>query len=171
AGQVSARIPAALIGMVLATLGVVSFDLRNRGVEVLGALPNGLPPLGMPTVHFHDAQALVPLALLIAIVVMVQTAATSRSFASQNGEAPDVNRDFVGVGAGSIVAALFGAFAVNASPPRTAIVAQTGGPDRGGYRAGARRFRRQPAGQRAASGPCRRADVRGPAYPALEDRR
>ncbi|TIV29267.1 MAG: SulP family inorganic anion transporter, partial [Mesorhizobium sp.] len=116
AGQVSARIPAALIGMVLATLGVVSFDLRNRGVEVLGALPNGLPPLGMPTVHFHDAQALVPLALLIAIVVMVQTAATSRSFASQNGEAPDVNRDFVGVGAGSIVAALFGAFAVNASP-------------------------------------------------------
>ncbi|WP_245463305.1 MULTISPECIES: SulP family inorganic anion transporter [unclassified Mesorhizobium] len=127
AGQVSARIPAALIGMVLATLGVVSFDLRNRGVEVLGALPNGLPPLGMPTVHFHDAQALVPLALLIAIVVMVQTAATSRSFASQNGEAPDVNRDFVGVGAGSIVAALFGAFAVNASPPRTAIVAQTGG--------------------------------------------
>ncbi|TJV69047.1 MAG: SulP family inorganic anion transporter [Mesorhizobium sp.] len=127
AGHVSARIPAALIGMVLATLGVVAFDLRNRGVEVLGALPNGLPAPGVPTADYQDARALVPLALLIAIVVMVQTAATSRSFASQDGEAPDVNRDFVGVGAGSIVAALFGAFAVNASPPRTAIVAQTGG--------------------------------------------
>ncbi|WP_181179947.1 SulP family inorganic anion transporter [Mesorhizobium sp. B2-7-1] len=124
---ISARIPAALIGMALATLGVVAFDLKNRGVEVLGALPNGLPAPGMPTADFQDAQALVPLALLIAIVVMVQTAATSRSFAPRDGEAPDINRDFVGVGAGSIVAGLFGAFAVNASPPRTAIVAQTGG--------------------------------------------
>jgi len=125
--HVSPRIPGALIGMVLATFAVIAFDLKNRGVEVLGALPNGLPAPGMPTADFQDAQALVPLALLIAIVVMVQTAATSRSFAPQDGEAPDVNRDFVGVGVGSIVAGLFGAFAVNASPPRTAIVAQTGG--------------------------------------------
>jgi len=125
--HVSPRIPGALIGMVLATFAVIAFDLKNRGVEVLGALPNGLPTPGMPTADFQDAQALVPLALLIAIVVMVQTAATSRSFAPQDGEAPDVNRDFVGVGVGSIVAGLFGAFAVNASPPRTAIVAQTGG--------------------------------------------
>ncbi|WP_434722730.1 SulP family inorganic anion transporter [Mesorhizobium sp. RIZ17] len=125
--HISARIPAALIGMVLATLAVIAFDLKNRGVEVLGALPNGLPAPGMPTVDFQDAQALVPLALLIAIVVMVQTAATSRSFAPRDSDAPDVNRDFVGVGAGSILSGLFGAFAVNASPPRTAIVAQTGG--------------------------------------------
>ncbi|KUM27693.1 sulfate transporter [Mesorhizobium loti] len=125
--RISARIPAALIGMVLATLAVILFDLKNRGVEVLGALPNGLPAPGVPTVDFRDAQALVPLALLITIVVMVQTAATSRSFAPQDGEAPDINRDFAGVGAGSIVAGLFGAFAVNSSPPRTAIVAQTGG--------------------------------------------
>ncbi|AZO23691.1 SulP family inorganic anion transporter [Mesorhizobium sp. M1E.F.Ca.ET.045.02.1.1] len=127
AARISARIPAALIGMMLATLAVTIFDLQNRGVEVLGALPNRLPTPEMPTVDFRDAQALVPLALLIAIVVMVQTAATSRSFAPQDGEAPDVNRDFVGVGAGSIVAGLFGAFAVNSSPPRTAIAAQTGG--------------------------------------------
>ncbi|TIQ35857.1 MAG: SulP family inorganic anion transporter [Mesorhizobium sp.] len=127
AARISARIPAALIGMVLATLAVIVFDLKRQGVEVLGALPNGLPTPEMPTVDFRDAQALVPLALLIAIVVMVQTAATSRSFAPQDGEAPYVNRDFVGVGVGSIVAGLFGAFAVNSSPPRTAIVAQTGG--------------------------------------------
>jgi sulfate permease, SulP family len=126
-GHISARIPAALIGMVLATLAVIALDLKNRGVEVLGALPDGLPTPGMPTADFQDAQALVPLALLIAIVVMVQTAATSRSFAPQDGAAPDINRDFIGVGAGSILAGLFGAFAVNASPPRTAIAAQTGG--------------------------------------------
>ena len=127
AERISARIPGALIGMMLATLAVIVFQLRDRGVEVLGALPNGLPMPGLPLVDFKDAQALVPLALLIAIVVMVQTAATSRSFAPRDGEAPDINRDFVGVGAGSLVSGLFGAFAVNSSPPRTAIVAQTGG--------------------------------------------
>ncbi|RWC92148.1 MAG: SulP family inorganic anion transporter [Mesorhizobium sp.] len=123
---ISARIPGALIGMVLATTAVAIFGLKDHGVEVLGALPNGLPRAGLPLAGLDDVQALVPLALLIAIVVMVQTAATSRSFAPQ-GDAPDVNRDFVGVGAGSIASSLFGAFAVNASPPRTAIVSQSGG--------------------------------------------
>ncbi|MBN9254572.1 MULTISPECIES: SulP family inorganic anion transporter [unclassified Mesorhizobium] len=123
--RISPRIPAALIGVVLATLAVSLFGLADRGVDVLGALPNGLPSPGIPEISLDDARGLLPLALLIAIVVMVQTAATSRSFASQ--EAPDVNRDFVGVGAGSIASGLFGAFPVNASPPRTAIVAHTGG--------------------------------------------
>lgn len=126
ADHISPRIPGALIGMVLATLAVAVFGLKDRGVEVLGALPNGLPHAGLPLAGLDDVQALVPLALLIAIVVMVQTAATSRSFAPQGGT-PDVNRDFVGVGAGSIASSLFGAFAVNASPPRTAIASQSGG--------------------------------------------
>ena len=43
AERVSARIPGALIGLVLATLAVVVFGLADRGVAVLGALPNGLP--------------------------------------------------------------------------------------------------------------------------------
>ncbi|QPC95228.1 SulP family inorganic anion transporter [Mesorhizobium sp. INR15] len=126
AERISARIPGALIGMVLATTAVAIFGLKGRGVEVLGALPNGLPQPGLPLASLDDVQALVPLALLIAIVVMVQTAATSRSFVPEQGD-PDVNRDFVGVGAGSIASSLFGAFAVNASPPRTAIVSQSGG--------------------------------------------
>jgi MFS superfamily sulfate permease-like transporter len=70
---------------------------------------------------------LVPLALIVAITAMVQTAATTRSFPSDPDEPPDVDRDFVGVGAGSMLASVIGAFPVNASPPRTAIVAESGG--------------------------------------------
>lgn len=110
--RISARIPGALIGVVLATAAVIIFGLADRGVAVLGALPNGLPRAGLPLVSLGDARALVPLALLIAIVVMVQTAATTRSFVPQEGEAPDVNRDFVGVGAGSVAAGLFSAFPI-----------------------------------------------------------
>jgi MFS superfamily sulfate permease-like transporter len=57
---------------------------------------------------------------------MVQTGATTRSFPDA-GRGPDVDLDFVGVGAANALAGLMGAFPVNASPPRTAIVAETGG--------------------------------------------
>jgi MFS superfamily sulfate permease-like transporter len=57
----------------------------------------------------------------------VQTAATTRSFPSDPDKPADVDRDFLGAGAGSVLAGLFGAFPVDASPPRTGIVSETGG--------------------------------------------
>ena len=80
----------------------------------------------MPATGLTQVYGLMPLASVIALVVMMQTAATTRSFPDKN-EPPDVDRDFVGAGAGSILAGLVGAFPVNASPPRTAIVAEVGG--------------------------------------------
>ncbi|WP_109574406.1 SulP family inorganic anion transporter [Aminobacter sp. AP02] len=125
--RISPRIPGALIALALAMLAVTLFDLQQHGVAVLGAPPEALPKFAMPTVALEDMRTLVPMALLISLVIMVQTAATTRSFAGKSGTGVDVNRDFVGVGAGSLVSGLFGAFPVNSSPPRTAIVAETGG--------------------------------------------
>jgi MFS superfamily sulfate permease-like transporter len=126
--RISARIPGALIGLAAATLAVVAFHLPARGVQVLGMLPAATPGLHLPTVTFEDVRTLVPLTLLVAIVIMVQTAATTRSFAGDGASGPgDINRDFIGVGAGNLLSGLADAFPVNASPPRTAIVAETGG--------------------------------------------
>jgi SulP family sulfate permease len=63
--------------------------------------------------------------VLIALVVMVQTAATTRSFPN-SAEGPDVNQDFIGVGAANALAGLVGAFPVDASPPSTAVAAEAG---------------------------------------------
>ncbi|MGB0094606.1 MAG: SulP family inorganic anion transporter, partial [Solirubrobacteraceae bacterium] len=60
---------------------------------------------------------------VVALVVVTQSAATTRAFADQGGYEVDVGRDFLGVGAGSLVAGLVGAFPVDASPPRTAAAA------------------------------------------------
>jgi sulfate permease, SulP family len=57
---------------------------------------------------------------------MMQTAATSRAYC-EAGQDPDINGDYLGVGVASLLAGLFGAFPVNASPPRTAVVAASGG--------------------------------------------
>ncbi len=127
AERIAERIPGALIGLAAATIVTVLLGLESRGVAVLGVVAGALPKIAVPEVTVGQWVRLLPLGFIITLVVMVQTAATTRSFPSLPGEAPDVDADFVGVGAGSILAGLFGAFAVDASPPRTAIVAATGG--------------------------------------------
>jgi MFS superfamily sulfate permease-like transporter len=83
--------------------------------------------LTIPVVSVSRLTSLLSLSLIISVVVMVQTAATTRSFPTDPNEPPDVDRDFIGVGVGSIFAGLIGAFPVDASPPRTAVVSETGG--------------------------------------------
>ena len=124
---VSPRIPGPLIGMVLATLAAQALGLAAHGVAVLGRIPGGLPPPGAPTLTLEQILALAPLALLIALVVMVQTGATSRAFPSDPREPPDISGDYVGLGLANIAAGLFGGFPVDASPPRTGVVAESGG--------------------------------------------
>ncbi len=123
---IDVRIPGALIGLIGAAAATVVFGLESRGVAVLGDIPAALPKLAIPAVAITRWMQLVPLTLIIAVIVMVQTAATTRSFAEPDVP-PDVDRDFIGVGAGSILSGLIGGFPVNASPPRTAIVVETGG--------------------------------------------
>jgi sulfate permease, SulP family len=124
--RVSPRFPGALIGLCLAELATVTLGLEARGVATLGSLGGAAPSFSLPMISWDEFWVVAPLAVLIALVVMVQTAATTRSF-PDDGDGPDVNRDFIGVGAANAVAGLIGAFPVNASPPRTAIVAETGG--------------------------------------------
>ena len=124
---ISPKIPGALIGLVAATTAVIWAGLEGKGVRVVGAVPGTLPTLTFPEISPERWVRLLPLAFVIVVVIMVQTAATTRSFPSDPDRPADVDRDFLGAGAGSILAGLFGAFPVNASPPRTGIVSETGG--------------------------------------------
>ena len=125
--QIDARIPGALIGLALASAAVILLRLESRGVSVLGAVTATMPAFTIPVISAGHLASLLSLGLIVSIVIMVQTAATTRSFPSDPNEPPDVDRDFIGVGAGSILSGLAGSFPVDASPPRTAVVAETGG--------------------------------------------
>ncbi len=124
---ISTKIPGALIALIAATAAVIWAGLESKGVSVIGTAPATLPTPSFPAISSEQWAGLLPLSFLIAIIVMVQTAATTRSFPSDPGKPADVGRDFLGAGAGNILAGLCGAFPVNASPPRTGIVSETGG--------------------------------------------
>lgn len=120
------RLPGALIGLAVAMILVAALGLDAKGVAMVGTAPMTWPHPRLPAVTGGSLGGIAGLAIIIATVVMVQTAATTRAFASL-ADPRDVNRDFIGVGAGSILAGLCGLFPVNASPPRTAAVREAGG--------------------------------------------
>jgi sulfate permease, SulP family len=127
AERLSARIPGALIGLVVSALIVWLLGPRHGGVAVLGALPLALPTMTLTIPDFQEFARLLPLSLIVAFVCIMQTAAVVQSFPEGAIGREDVNRDFAALGAGSVLAGALGAFAVNASPPRTAVVQASGG--------------------------------------------
>ena len=124
--QITEKVLPSLPGALLALVGASCVvALWHPPIDMLGALHPAMPAPTMPT--FADIDRLAPLALIVAMVCMMQTAAVLRAYPSQPEGPLHVARDFAGIGAGSILAGLLGAFPVNASPPRTAVVAEAGG--------------------------------------------
>jgi sulfate permease, SulP family len=128
AERIAPRVPGALIGLVLAIVAVSAFNLVPHGVTVLGRIPPVALRPTVPTIaSAAEIEQMLPLALIVALVCMMQSAAVLRAYPSNPDGPHHVSRDFGGVGAGCLLAGLFGAFAVDASPPRTAVVAESGG--------------------------------------------
>lgn len=121
------RLPGALVALVGSTLLVAGAGLASHGVAVLGAVAHGAPQFGLHQLSWKALGQVFPLASVVALVVVSQTAATSRAFADLGDYEVDMGRDFLGAGAGSVLAGVSGAFPVNASPVRTAAVATAGG--------------------------------------------
>jgi sulfate permease, SulP family len=127
AERIDRRLPGALVGMIASTILVAALKLHAHGVMVLGAVAHGAPHLGLHGLSWSALRAVAPIAGVVALVIISQTAATTRAFADQGAYEVDTNRDFLGVGAGNVVAGLVGAFPVDASPPRTAAVVSASG--------------------------------------------
>ncbi len=126
---VSKKIPGALIAVVGAIAASWALDLPSQGVQVLGAIPSGLPTPWLPGVDWNWElfQQLLPTAFAMFIVILAQSAATSRAYAARYNEDFSENQDLIGLGAANVGAALSGTFVVNGSPTKTQMVDSAGG--------------------------------------------
>ncbi len=131
AKAIDARVPGALIALLLAASAVAFFHLQNR-VALVGALHPTAPVFHVPIAPIArtDVERIIRLAVVVAVVCIVQTVTTLRIYRSETGIV-DTSRDLAATGAGSLAAAFFGGFAVDASPPRTALVQRTGARSQG----------------------------------------
>jgi MFS superfamily sulfate permease-like transporter len=122
-------VPGALIAVAGAILAAYVFRLERFGVSLLGPVPSGLPRFGLPPVPWSWTliQQLLPTAGAIFVVILAQSAATSRAFAARENERLDENADIVGLAFANLGAAFSGTFVVNGSPTKTEMVESAGG--------------------------------------------
>ena len=124
---VTTVIPGALIAVIGAIVVSWAFDLEADGVAVLGPVPGGLPSLGFPDVAWSDVKPLLTTAFSIFVVILAQSAATSRAYAAKYGDRFSEDVDLVGLGFGNVGAGLTGTFVVNGSPTKTQMLDSAGG--------------------------------------------
>jgi SulP family sulfate permease len=122
-----ARLPWALAAIALSTVLGVALGLENHGVKELGTVIVGLPTWRLHWLSAGQWGVVATTSVTLVIVILSQTAATSRTAADDLGVEANLSRDFVGVGLANVAAGLVGAFPVDASPARTTVSRLAGG--------------------------------------------
>ncbi len=127
--RLSNKIPGPLIAIIGVILCSWAFQLSASGIAVLGPVPSGLPSLSIPNVDWswNLFKQLLPTAISIFVVILAQSAATSRAYAARYEERFNENTDLIGLSLANIGAAFSGTFVVNGSPTKTEMVASAGG--------------------------------------------
>jgi sulfate permease, SulP family len=121
------KFPGALLAVVVTIAASWLFDFAGRGISIVGTLPRGLPSFSLPAINLSEIPQVLGIALSCCIVIIAQSAATSRAYAFRYGESFDGNIDLEGLAAANLAAGLTGTFVVNGSPTKTEIVDTAGG--------------------------------------------
>lgn len=124
--KVAPKVPGVLVAVIGAIAATVAFGLGSEGVSLVGELPQGFPPLTIPTVSWGDLTLLVAGALGITLVSLTDTISTSSAFAARTGQEVDANQEMIGIGTANLAAGLFQGFPVSTSGSRTAVAEQAG---------------------------------------------
>src|SRR6266436_731919 len=118
--------PVALFVVIGGIVVASAFSLDIRGVKLIGAVPQGIPPLRVPAVYWHDLNQLLPLALACFLLGAVETAAVGRMFAAKRGGRFDANQENLALAASNLFAGLGGGFPVSSGTSQS-LVNEEGG--------------------------------------------
>ena len=121
----------AIPGGLVVVIGMIAaswiFDFQSHDISTLGPVPSGLPHIGFPQgITWHDTTKLLPTAASLFLVILAQSAATSRAYAVKYREPFDESADLVGLGLANIGAGFSSTFVVNGSPTKTAMADEGG---------------------------------------------
>ncbi|WP_321419510.1 SulP family inorganic anion transporter [uncultured Methanomethylovorans sp.] len=125
--RIGNKIPGALIAIVGAITASWMFDLSSYGIIILNTVPGGLPHLSLPQVPLSDIPKLVNISAACFIIILAQSAATSRAYAMKFSDTFSENSDLIGLSLANAAAGISGTFVVNGSPTKTEMVRSAGG--------------------------------------------
>jgi SulP family sulfate permease len=120
------KIPGALVALVLLTVIVTVFDLAEKGVGVLGAIPSGLPTLTLPAIPPADYLKLFPGAMAIVAILLCEGLLVVRSYSQKYGYKADGDQMLLAYGAANLAAGFTGSIVTGNSPSRSAAMDASG---------------------------------------------
>jgi SulP family sulfate permease len=118
------RVPAPLVAVAAGIAGAAWLGLKERGVELVGHIPTGLPSLTKPDLSL--AAVLWSAAIGIALMSFTETVASGRAFARSDEPPPRANRELLATGLGNVAGAWLGAMPSGGGTSQTAVNRQTG---------------------------------------------
>ncbi|WP_213685080.1 SulP family inorganic anion transporter [Roseicyclus sp.] len=107
--------------VVVSTLAVWALGLADRGVSIVGDVPQSLPPLTMPGFNFDLLVALFVPALLISVIGFVESVSVAQTLAAKKRQRIDPNQELIGLGAANIGAGFTGGYPVTGGFARSVV--------------------------------------------------
>ena len=107
--------------VVVTTLAVWGLGLSERGVSIVGAVPQSLPPLTLPSVNFELLTALFVPALLISVIGFVESISVAQTLAAKKRQRIDPNQELIGLGAANLGAGFTGGYPVTGGFARSVV--------------------------------------------------
>ena len=120
------HIPGALIVVGLSTAVVWIFGLDQNGVHTVGRVPSGLPHLDIPDWSLTDVQRLIPAALTVAFIGLMDSTAVAKVYASRFRYRLDSGQEFMALGLANIFGSFFQAIPAEGGFARTAVSVRSG---------------------------------------------
>jgi SulP family sulfate permease len=120
------RLPGLLLA--LGTGGGLAWflDAKEHGVAMVGALPDMVPSINLPSPSIEDVAMLAPGAAAIAVVALLEAISIGRAFAVRRKEAFDSNQEMIGQGLSNLVGGFFNCYAGSGSFTRSGVNATAG---------------------------------------------
>ena len=115
------RLPSALVVVAASIAAVPVFGLEDRGVELVGSIPDSLPAFGLPDVDGSLVGRLSVTALIITLVGFMESMAVAKVYARRHRYEVDPNRELLALGAANVGSGLFGGYPVTGGFSRTAV--------------------------------------------------
>lgn len=110
-----------VIAVALTILAVVMLDLAEKGVDLVGAIPQGLPPFATPSTDMDlIAQLWVP-ALLISVIGFVESVSVAQTLAAKRRQRISPDQELIGLGASNIASAFSGGYPVTGGFARSVV--------------------------------------------------
>ncbi len=107
--------------VVVTTLAVWAFDLADKGIKIVGDVPQSLPPLTIPDFSPSLVMQLVVPALLISVIGFVESISVAQTLAAKKRQRIDPDQELIGLGAANLGAAFTGGYPVTGGFARSVV--------------------------------------------------